>query len=1541
MKISLSRMMAVLAAWMISLYACAQVSTVPVKSLPQNAKLAICGDSITEQMLYTKYVEIYLRACAGRNDVSVFQFGWGGENADQFSNRIKRGDLDAFVPTAVTFLYGANDGGGMTWADWVGTMWTGRVNNALSNLNSKYPSAASYTVICSPTYFDQRSDGQYVDSIASSNSMMSHFRDIDLSIAQNSKKGFADIRQRMLETCTAAKAVLGASYLIGGTDGVHAGPNGHLMIAHEVLRALNCDGAIGTINVNMSGAATASAGHTVVSFSNGTVTLDSTRYPFCSNYDNSTAADRMGTILPYLPFSQNLNRFVLVVSNLGAANANVTWGGATKTFTSAELSAGVNLADKFEKTPFDAAFAKIMGLIEKKQIKERDMIKAAGDATAAVKGWTDADVAARNSMDADVRNSITAVRHAITIVPVGGTVAPVISVAGAASGTVGAAFSYQITAANSPASYNATNLPAGLGINTASGLISGTPTKEGTSNVTLSAANSAGTGTAVLTIGISAATPVPVISSATTASGTVGTAFSYQIKASNAPTKFYATGLPAGLSVNSATGAISGTPSAPGTTNVLISAENAGGNGPAVTLVITVTSAAPPAFSLTVASGSGGGTYEQGAIVQVSANSAGAGQVFDKWTGDVDHIASASSATTNVTIPDHAVSISATYKSSGSATSGIIVSDDFNCTDPWYWKYMAARTPATDLPGGKWIYESGDGDYEAFVQGSSANSANPNMAIFHFAASTGISIASQGTYVKPSNLTISADLKFQSGACQYVLLGFYPGINNRSYNPLSNFTGLKLNVDGSLSLVQNGIAGTTVAWKGSTFSPATFRNLSYSVNTSTGAISNVVLAGSSTTYNFTSTAFADAVTMYAGIGGAGGQYESVFIDNFAVSGAGAAAPPATYVLTVSSGTGSGSYAQGAVVSITANSAAAGQVFDKWTGDIDHVSSAISANANVTMPDHAVSLTSTYKSSGVATSAVIISDDFNCTDPWYWKYMAARTPATDLPGGRWIYESGDGDYEAFVQGSSANSANPDMAIFHFAASTGISIASQGTYVKPSNLTISADLKFGDSTCQYVLLGFYSGLNSRSFNPAGSFTGLKLNVDGSLSLVQNGIVGTAVAWSGSAFSPTTFRNLSYAVNTSTGAISNVVLAGSGSSYSFKSTAFTDGATSYAGIGGAGSQYGSVMVDNFAVSGISSSSVMQTASSASMATSAQKVSAMVMSSPVSAAGQVANSTIAGQLSETVYGIVLLEVPENNQDIPYTAHFKGRVIDISGQKGVPGVTVQVRDPVGGKSIQVPGQSDKDGYFSYSQVITADGEHTFDFFFDKIPDPTRLTASHTVAMKCPSPDPSGSFDAATYLAMESAGLSADDVLGMQRYFELRNGWAAGKITRTYKDMWISNTAASRDEIADVNFSSGLNLVLYGVEGGSAGNTHLVGPAMSTVPLVVHVSPAREALVIQNLFENGILDEAQKFSLLTGKTGTVKIAVVAKSNEETDGDYDIHLSAADQMEILANIAEGRAVSIESEIYSDIAVRALSVDTESLMKLEIAVVSHVK
>ncbi len=77
---------------------------------------------------------------------------------------------------------------------------------------------------------------------------------------------------------------------------------------------------------------------------------------------------------------------------------------------------------------------------------------------------------------------------------------PVISSPQDASGFVGSPFSYQIQASRSPLSYSATGLPAGLSLDTGTGLISGTPTTAGTYAASISATNWVGTTTVALTL---------------------------------------------------------------------------------------------------------------------------------------------------------------------------------------------------------------------------------------------------------------------------------------------------------------------------------------------------------------------------------------------------------------------------------------------------------------------------------------------------------------------------------------------------------------------------------------------------------------------------------------------------------------------------------------------------------------------------------------------------------------------------------------------------------------------------------------------------------------------------------------------------------------------------------------------------------------------------------------------------------------------------------------------------------------------------------
>jgi len=107
-------------------------------------------------------------------------------------------------------------------------------------------------------------------------------------------------------------------------------------------------------------------------------------------------------------------------------------------------------------------------------------------------------------------------------------IAPVISSPLAISGNVGTAITpYSIIASQSPTSYGATGLPNGLSLDPITGQITGTPlaATDGTV-VQVSATNSAGTGTAQVTVIIDKGTPLVTqnpIASAITAGQTLGT----------------------------------------------------------------------------------------------------------------------------------------------------------------------------------------------------------------------------------------------------------------------------------------------------------------------------------------------------------------------------------------------------------------------------------------------------------------------------------------------------------------------------------------------------------------------------------------------------------------------------------------------------------------------------------------------------------------------------------------------------------------------------------------------------------------------------------------------------------------------------------------------------------------------------------------------------------------------------------------------------------------------------------------------------------
>jgi hypothetical protein len=149
-------------------------------------------------------------------------------------------------------------------------------------------------------------------------------------------------------------------------------------------------------------------------------------------------------------------------------------------------------------------------------------------------------------------------------------------------------------------SYSATGLPTGLSISSSTGVISGTASTAGSYSVTVTGKDSTGpSGSATFTWTVGSAANTVTVTNPGSQAGTVGTTASLQISASDSASgqtlSYGATGLPAGLSIGSSTGLISGTPTTAGTYSVTVTAtDTTGASGNAT-------------FSWTIGSGSGGG----------------------------------------------------------------------------------------------------------------------------------------------------------------------------------------------------------------------------------------------------------------------------------------------------------------------------------------------------------------------------------------------------------------------------------------------------------------------------------------------------------------------------------------------------------------------------------------------------------------------------------------------------------------------------------------------------------------------------------------------------------------------------------------------------------------------------------------------------------------------------------------------------------------------------------------------------------------------
>ena len=207
---------------------------------------------------------------------------------------------------------------------------------------------------------------------ATYNHTLSALADIDKDIAAKEGVAYADVYGIFTSAMQKSKAQYGDNYNAAGGDGVHPDYNGSFVIAYAYLKALGCDGNIGTLTVDLkSNQATGSPGHEIVSYQNGTLTIKSTRYPYCFGHN-----DGIEQMQKSISFNDELNRYLLIVHGLTTPKAKITWGNTTKEYASADLDKGINLAVEFQDNPFCDQFSTVGNAVGVQESQEQFYVES-------------------------------------------------------------------------------------------------------------------------------------------------------------------------------------------------------------------------------------------------------------------------------------------------------------------------------------------------------------------------------------------------------------------------------------------------------------------------------------------------------------------------------------------------------------------------------------------------------------------------------------------------------------------------------------------------------------------------------------------------------------------------------------------------------------------------------------------------------------------------------------------------------------------------------------------------------------------------------------------------------------------------------------------------------------------------------------------------------------------------------------------------------------------------------------------------------------
>jgi lysophospholipase L1-like esterase len=220
------------AALSLSLFLCAAKASLADPLFKANDRVVFYGDSITEQRLYTKYIQQYMLARYPGLKLRFFNAGWSGDTAPGGLNRLDR-DVLSLKPTVVTLFFGMNDGGYKA----VDDATVARYRQGLEGIVKALQAKNVRVIVFSPGCVDP--DRRPALGQANYNKTLETLDDTAKAVAQAANAPFVDVHWPMLAVQSAEKAKDPKFTMI--PDAIHPNEGGHMVMANIMLRGLGAE----------------------------------------------------------------------------------------------------------------------------------------------------------------------------------------------------------------------------------------------------------------------------------------------------------------------------------------------------------------------------------------------------------------------------------------------------------------------------------------------------------------------------------------------------------------------------------------------------------------------------------------------------------------------------------------------------------------------------------------------------------------------------------------------------------------------------------------------------------------------------------------------------------------------------------------------------------------------------------------------------------------------------------------------------------------------------------------------------------------------------------------------------------------------------------------------------------------------------------------------------------------------------------------------------------------------------------------------------